>query len=135
MSHSYPSSQAVNPPDHIDEPGFKRGFAIDWDGTLVHPAWPACGDFMPGAVDAVKKLLENFRVYVFTCRANPDLNGVENAERMINEMRERLDAVGLQEVEIWTGPAKPLAVMYVDDRAFRFTGDWSEVLEKVYGAD
>jgi hypothetical protein len=114
--------------------------SIDYDGTLVESAWPMHGDWMPGAVDALHSIVKYAKVVVFTVRIAPyelDMftpRPVSIVQSEIRVIRDRLDAVGLQEVEIWTLPYKPPAIVFVDDRGLRFNKSknaWRVTAEKV----
>ena len=61
-------------------PGFettRKVVAIDFDGVLhdAHQGWgdgTCYGDPLPGAIEAVKKLAENYDIVIFTAKAKPD---------------------------------------------------------------
>ena len=48
-------------------------------------------------------------------------------------IRDILDSVGLGQIEVWTRPYKPPALVYIDDRGYRFDGDWGKAVEFVEG--
>ncbi len=93
--------------------------ALDWDGVLVDPKTQ---DWLPGAKQAISSLLMGKRkVVIHSCRVLwPD--GLTQIQSKLRE------AGFIGHVDIHTGPGKPGADLYVDDRALRFTGDWNEVL-------
>lgn len=114
--------------------------AIDWDGTLVEAQWPHHGDWMPGAVEAVKAFLEaGFLVTVFTLRVHPiELDGLTpratvEIRRQHDIIRDKLDNAGLREVSIYMEPGKPPAELFIDDRAMYFPGrhnSWKTIQKK-----
>lgn len=124
-------------------------FAVDWDGTLVENAWPLMGEWLPGAVHALKALDALGKVVIHSCRVAPwefDSEGQwriwrdpKDTANSIAEVQEMLAAVGLGHIEIWTRDFKPPALVYIDDRAVRFTqfengsNNWVEILEFING--
>ena len=93
--------------------------ALDWDNTLVDYQTQ---EWLPGAREALSALLMGKRkVIIHSC----SVNWPEGLARIQSKLRE---AGFLGHVDIHTGPGKPEANLYVDDRAMRFTGDWNEVL-------
>lgn len=118
---------------------------IDWDGTLVAPSWPErTTEWMPGAVSAVKALVEaGVRVIVMSSRIAPFEPGekVARAPEMVDAeiayIRTMLDTEGLQEVDIqdlrkW--PWKPGAVAYVDDKGVFYDGQpetWARLVPQL----
>lgn len=124
---------------------FKPVIAVDWDGTCVPSAYPLQPtEWLPGAVEALRKLTRKFTVYIYSTRI-VDRNyknwseklpaGVSDGE--IAYIRGMLDEAGLKSVRIFEsypggGPGKISAKAYIDDLAVPFTGDWSEALERTF---
>jgi len=128
-------------------------FAVDWDGTCVALKYPEEGDWLPGAVAALYTLDRLGTVIIHSVRIAPvapfsETGGIpapgeevpipEQAAREVAYIRRMLEEVGLGHVEIWQRPYKPPAMVYIDDKAVRFEGDWrttiDEVLEKIQPA-
>lgn len=90
-----------------------KTIALDFDGVLhQYSGWKGTelDGPIPGALEAVNKLLaEGFNVVVYTTR-EPYLVSTWLASH------------GFPELYVTDG--KPLAMCYVDDRAFRFDGAW-----------
>lgn len=113
----------------------KPVLAVDWDGTCVESVYPAEGDWLPGASKALRKLIQSYTVYIFTCRTAPyafrDWHTPVTNEQVLREtayIRRMLDDAGLHEVEIWDREFKIPAVAYIDDKGIPFDGSWSRAV-------
>lgn len=117
-------------------------FAVDWDGVCVENAWPEMGEWIPGAIDGLRRLDKLGTIVIHTARVAPfDLHPHGSRElawrdetvtaEAIREVKEKLDEIGLGHIEVWTRPYKPPALIYIDDRGYRFEGDWNEVVNYV----
>lgn len=95
--------------------------AVDWDATLVD----SDDNFLPGALDALRQLSSVANIIIHSCRGNY----YEGAVWITG----RLSAEGIP-AEVWTAPGKPLADVYIDDRAVRFT-NWEETLNVIRDQD
>lgn len=99
-------------PEMQRHPAARMRLCVDWDGVLVDSRTQ---QWLPGAQDGLHDLVEAMacEVIIHTARANyPEGHA---------QVRGKLNETGLAHLEI---RAKPLADMYIDDRAHRFTGDW-----------
>ena len=95
----------------------KPTILFDWDDTLV--GWKKYGEkgeWLDGAQDVLLALRRTHDLGIHSCRASWD-GGRE-------EIRVKLAEIGLV-LPIYE---KPLAHLYVDDRGFRFDGDYSDLL-------
>lgn len=92
---------------------------LDWDGTLVDPR---SQEWLTDAEWALGKMVKaGWKVTVLSCRATwPE--GRASIEAKLDDSR--LSAIDVTDV-------KPLADVYVDDRALRFGGDWAEVFADI----
>lgn len=114
-------------------------FVVDWDGVCTEAKWPEWGDWLPGAVEALKRLRELGEVRISSARLNPYKFGLDGRERRspfevgedIQKMRDILDSAGLVDVKIHTTTGKPSGTYYIDDRAIEFKGSWDDVIERV----
>ena len=100
---------------------------IDFDDTLVgYRKFPE-GEWIPGALDALRALRRRrYTIVIHSARANFE-GGYE-------QIRDKLATAGFKEssrLKIHTNGPKPLGVAYVDDRAVAFDGDWPGALRKV----
>ena len=105
---------------------------VDFDGTLSeYDGWQCsdvCGLPIPGAVETIREWHDiGHTIIIFTCRADTSIvadwcckNGVP------------YDAINEDPDAIPGGTSgKPLADVYIDDKAVRFDGCWEEVKDKV----
>jgi hypothetical protein len=114
----------------------RKRIALDYDGTIVASAWPDHGKPEPGAAAAIKRLMQQYEVVIFTTRiASRDVDemtprsGVEVAKE-IRGIDRKLKQMGLPYIEVWQHPWKIGADVYVDDKAVWYDGDW-EITEQV----
>jgi hypothetical protein len=115
-------------------------FVVDWDGTCVEEVWPGMGDWLPGAIEALREMSAIGKTVIYSLRCNRyemddatrrPAGAPEHEEAAIRQM---LDAEGLHDIEVYPHDhGKPPGRFYVDDRAVRFTGDWREVMEVIRG--
>jgi len=113
-------------------------FCVDWDGTCVEEAWPENGEWLPGAVSSLRYLSSVGKTIIYSLRCHlyehdeVTLRPPGAAAAEVAGIRERLDEVGLHDVEVYPHDrGKPPALYYIDDRAVRFRGDWVEVLDEI----
>lgn len=113
--------------------------AIDLDGTLVEKKWPEVGEWLPGAQAAVHAMLDaGHHVYLYSARlssTHPSGDPKDPAVlfTQMADVRELLDAAGLEAVDIYQGD-KPFWHLLIDDRAMRFPGrrrSWERILPAV----
>lgn len=118
---------------------------LDLDGTLLEHAWPDVGNWMPGAIEGVKRLhdagyhlvIDSSRFHTMefgTAYINHKKRDPAARQAEINFIREMLDNAGLRYVEIYTDHGKPPASYYIDDRAERYMGhanSWTKVVDKI----
>jgi hypothetical protein len=99
---------------HNDDKGFK-------DGTIY-------GNIIPGASEAIKLLAQKYNIIIFTAKAKQDrpLINNKNGIELVKEWLEKNDLY--QYVKEITSE-KPRALVYIDDKAIRFT-DWESTLNQ-----
>lgn len=101
----------------------KKTIALDFDG-VVHSYKSGWQGLVPtdppthGAKQAIAKLRENYDVVIFSTRCE-ECGG-------INAIEHWLEVNDIEVNDVVSG--KPMAVLVVDDRAFRFQGDWGAVV-------
>lgn len=91
----------------LDFDGVLHAYTKGWhDGSVYDPP-------MPGALESVQRLSERFKLVVQTSRDN------------LEEVRAWLERHGFPLMDVTN--RKPPAVLYIDDRAFRFES-WAQVM-------
>lgn len=100
--------------------------AVDFDGVLhTYDHWRdgvLYGEPIEGSVDALWEIVNSGReVAVFTARVDTQ----EQADAVV----EWLDKHGYPPVPVTN--TKPVAYVYLDDRAIRFEGDWADSLKEI----
>lgn len=107
----------------------KKTVAVDFDGVIHSYAsgWQGAGVIgdppVPGAIEWLRSLLPHFWVVVHSARAK--------SEQGYWAIRQYLETHGLDIAGIEISHEKPPAIMYVDDRAWRFTGDNFPTVEEL----
>lgn len=96
--------------------------AIDFDKTLhlYSKGWNGGEIYdvpIEGAKEAIQELDKQYELIIFTCRPFP-----KNVEAWI-----------MEHFDVWipVTNSKPHADMYIDDRGYHFTGDWTDTLIEV----
>lgn len=112
-------------------------YVVDWDGTCVDEVWPGMGDWLPGAVEALRELSSKGKTVIWSLRCSEyeeddrTLRPVGAALAEANGIRRMLDAAGLENVEVYAnGRGKPPGRFYIDDRAIHFKS-WDQALTEV----
>ncbi len=114
----------------------KGAIVVDLDGTICEHRYPAFGEPIAGAREALQRLKEaGYWIIVHTVRTSsyyqqigvydPEVNSPEAVSAYLQRHQIPFD-------EIWLHD-KPVAVAYIDDRNLRLVGDrkksnWSEIV-------
>lgn len=117
----------------VDFDGVIHKYSKGWhDGTIYD-------DLMPGAIEGIKKLMEVYKVVIFSTRNSHDIiewlvydqfpklpsQGLPFRPKSISS---RWDMDDLKENEVGVTSNKVPAMGYIDDRAIHFK-DWDHVFE------
>ena len=110
----------------------KSNIGIDFDGVIHnhHKGFhdgTIYGEPIPGAINSIKKLSLNFKIIIYTAKAKSDrplVNGKTGTELV----REWLDKYKILKYIQEVTSEKPRALIYIDDKGFRFE-NWEDTLE------
>lgn len=104
----------------IDFDGVIHGYESGWHGASHAPDPP-----VPGAREAIAKMREDYLCYVFSSRCSEE-EGVAEIERYLATHDIEVDGVVREKIP---------ASLSIDDRGYRFNGDWNKVLEFLESPD
>lgn len=105
---------------------------IDLDGTLIHyEEWQGeehFGHLLPGASDATKILHEKgWYIIIYTTRANKSI-----LTKFLSDNKIEFDAINENPYQPQNAKGgKPIADVYVDDRALCFKGNWQQTVKEI----
>ena len=103
--------------------------AIDFDGVInsFKSGWKGAeftDEPVNGAFEAINILLsEGYKVVIYSTRAET----VEGKNTIYNYLLK--NNINISEIEVTD--KKPIALVYIDDRAINFSGNWNETLDKI----
>lgn len=109
--------------------------AIDFDGVLhlYSKGWNGGEIYdppVPGAKEAMEKLKEaGHTLYIFSTRSNKIFRKKDPVDHN-KAMKEWLEKHEIPFDKIWTF-GKPMADIFIDDRAIGFRGNWDDTVEEV----
>lgn len=120
-------------------PGFEndlKNIAIDFDG-VIHTFdkgfydGTCYGDPIPGSLEAIKKLSENYNIIIFTAKAKPSrplVNGKTGTELVV----EWLTKHEVMQYVVEVTSEKPRAQLYIDDKGYHFK-NWGDTMKYLEG--
>ena len=118
-------------------PGFENelnNIAIDFDGVIHNfdKGWhdgTCYGEPIPGALEAIKNLSQNYKIIIFTAKAKPNRPLVQGKTglTLVEEWLKKHDI--FKYVSEITSE-KPRAQIYIDDRGYRFI-NWSKAINDI----
>jgi hypothetical protein len=116
----------------------RRGtLVVDLDGTICEHRYPAFGEPIAGAREALQRLKEaGYWIIIHTVRTSSYYQQVQMYDTEINSpevVRAYLERHQIPFDEIWLHD-KPVAMAYIDDRGMRLVGDakksnWKEIAD------
>lgn len=112
----------------IDFDGVLHGYSKGYqDGEIYDPP-------VPGAAEAMKKMKEQGHyLYIFTTRTNKIFKKKgdgKDEKYQENQIKEWMAKHDIPYDKIWTF-GKPMADLFIDDRAINFAGNWDDTIETV----
>jgi 5'(3')-deoxyribonucleotidase len=118
-------------------PGFEnkvKSIAIDFDGVIhdAHQGWgdgTCYGDPLPGAIEAIKQLSQQYQVIIFTAKAKPDRPLVDR-KTGVDLVKEWFVKYNILDCITEITSEKPRAELYIDDNGYRFE-NWNDTLKFV----
>jgi len=118
-------------------PGFENelnNIAIDFDGVIHNfdKGWhdgTCYGEPIPGALEAIKNLSQNYKIIIFTAKAKPNRPLVQGKTglTLVEEWLKKHDI--FKYVSEITSE-KPRAQIYIDDRGYRFI-NWEKTFHDI----
>ena len=121
----------------MNEPPRRGTIVVDLDGTICEHRFPAFGEPIAGAREALQRLKDaGYYIVIHTVRTSSYYrdNGLYDPEVNSPEaVRAYLERHQIPFDEIWL-PDKPVAMAYIDDRGLRLVGDrqqsnWQKITE------
>ena len=116
------------------EENIKNIMCIDFDGVIhnhnlgFHDG-TIYGKPLDGAINSIKTLSKQYKIVIYTCKANPDRPLINN-KTGVELIWEWLQKYEIKEYIHDVTFNKPNAVAYIDDKAIRFE-NWSQTLKQI----
>ena len=101
---------------------FRPVIAVDFDGVIASwrlGSFDTPGPPIPGAKQFLENLRESGSVMIYTSRCTEEYYKPQKASTLRQAVAYYMETHDLPYDEIWTGQGKPLAGVYIDDRAIR----------------
>jgi len=107
---------------------------IDFDGTLCKFAFPDVGPIEPNVKEALETLKKaGYTIKIHSCRTATYWGREDERAEHIMVIRDFLWDYQLPYDEIILSPTmdKPIADVYIDDRAIKYDNNWLEIADKL----
>lgn len=107
----------------VDFDGVLHGYSKGWNGGEIYD------DPVPGSKEAMEALQEaGHKIYIFSTRSNKIFHKKDKVDHD-KAMKAWLEKHEIPFDKIWTF-GKPMADLFIDDRALPFRGNWDETLDQ-----
>lgn len=108
---------------------------VDFDGVLCrHDDFPNVGPIENYVVEALFSLKQlGYTIKIWTCRTASYWG--RDREKHIKLVKDFLDEENIPYDELILDLDKPLASVYIDDRAIRYKGNWWKVVNEIVNLD
>lgn len=107
---------------------------IDFDGTLCKFAFPDVGPIEPNVKEALETLKKaGYTIKIHSCRTAKYWGRDDERLTHSSLIADFLHEHGLPYDELILSPTmdKPIADVYIDDRAIRYENNWLEIAERL----
>ena len=107
---------------------------IDFDGTLCKFAFPKVGTVEPNVKEALELLkAKGYTIKIHSCRTATYWGSPYERWEHIHAISQFLEKNEIPYDELILNPImdKPIADVYIDDRAVRYENNWLEIAEKL----
>ena len=110
----------------------QRNIGIDFDGVIhndnkgFHDG-TIYGEPIEGSLEAIRKLSSRFNIIIFTAKAKPD-RPLINGKNGVELVKEWLNKYGIEKYISEVTSEKPRAILYIDDKGFRFD-NWENTMQ------
>ncbi len=108
----------------VDFDGVIHRYSKGWNGGEIYD------ETVQGTKESLTKLKElGHKIYIFSTRSNKIFHKKGGIDQQ-KQMKEWLEKNQIPYDKIW-GFGKPMADIFIDDRALSFKGDWNQTLKEV----
>jgi len=105
---------------------------IDFDGTLCKFAFPDVGPIEPDVQQALETLKSaGYIIKIHSCRTATYWNREDEREQHISLIKNFISKNNLPCDEIILSMDKPIAEVYIDDRAITYKNNWLEIARRL----
>jgi hypothetical protein len=118
-----------------DKKGKGQTIAVDFDGVIhtYSKGWNGGEIYDPpveGVAEALQELKEaGYRIYIYSTRTNKAFRKKDEPDQK-PLMEAYLKEHGIPYDKVWTF-GKPMAHIFIDDRALKFEGNWKQTTQDV----
>ena len=115
-----------------------KNIAIDFDGVIHNndKGWydgTCYGEPISGSLESIKKLSLIYNIIIFTAKAKSD-RPLVNGKTGVELVQEWCDEYGYSKYITEITCEKPRAILYLDDKAYRFE-NWNDTIEDWDGTE